>query len=203
MDPIPLPPTIPLAPKFEIPGPALGMPEPLLPKWETVPVYKEDVPALAETKETKSSKKKKEKEKEKEKESEEPKGINREGLLDEIGGMITPMPSIPPWEPQQTESIIETVEVPFTNFEVPVPPKEILVTAVTTAGTAAVVSVGATMAAGKVFEQVTKVAKPIIKFVLKKLASIRGKEPAPTWGRARLKESHRSKRGKKVRKDGS
>ena len=196
MDPIPLPPTIPLAPKFEIPGPALGMPEPLLPKWETVPVYKEDVPALAETKETESSKKEKEK-------SEETEGINREGLLDEIGGMITPMPSIPPWEPQQTESMMKTVEVPFTNFEVPVPPKEILVTAVTTAGTAAVVSVGATMAAGKAFEQVTKVAKPAIKFILKKLASIRGKEPAPTWARERLKESRRSKRGKKVRKDGS
>ena len=192
MDPVPLPPTIPLAPKFEIPGPALGMPEPLLPKWEPVPVYKEDVPALAETKEA-------EEKEEKEDESDE---LDRGRLLDEVGAMITPTPSIPPWEPQQTESIMETVEVPFTNFEVPVPPKEILVTAVTTAGTAAVVSVGATMAAGKAFEQVTKVAKPAIKFVLKKLASIRGKEPAPTWARARLKESHRNKRGKKVRKGG-
>jgi len=190
MDPIPLPPTIPLAPKFEIPGPALGMPEPLLPKWELIPVYKEDVPALAETKET-------EEKKENEDESEE---LDRARLLDEVGAMTTPMPSIPPWEPQQTESIMETVEVPFTNFEVPVPPKEILVTAVTTAGTAAVVSVGATMAAGKAFEQVTKVAKPAIKFLLKKLASIRGKEPAPTWGRERLKESRRNKQGKKVRK---
>ena len=191
MDPIPLAPTIPLAPKFEIPGPALGMPEPLLPKWEPIPVYKEDVPALAETKES-------EEKKEEEDESEE---LDRGRLLDEVGAMITPTPSIPPCEPQQTESIMETVEVPFTNFEVPVPPKEILVTAVTTAGTAAVVSVGATMAAGKAFEQVTKVAKPAIKFVLKKLASIRGKEPAPTWARERLKESRRSKRGKKVRKD--
>ena len=192
MDPIPLAPTIPLAPKFEIPGPALGMPEPLLPKWEPIPVYKEDVPALAETKETE----------EKKEEEDESEALDRGRLLDEVGAMITPTPSIPPWEPQQTESIMETVEVPFTNFEVPVPPKEILVTAVTTAGTAAVVSVGATMAAGKAFEQVTKVAKPAIKFVLKKLASIRGKEPAPTWARARLKESHRNKRGKKVRKGG-
>ena len=192
MDPVPLPPTIPLAPKFEIPGPALGMPEPLLPKWEPIPVYKEDVPALAETKETE----------EKKEEEDESEALDRGRLLDEVGAMITPTPSIPPWEPQQTESIMETVEVPFTNFEVPVPPKEILVTAVTTAGTAAVVSVGATMAAGKAFEQVTKVAKPAIKFVLKKLASIRGKEPAPTWARARLKESHRNKRGKKVRKGG-
>jgi len=191
MDPIPLAPTIPLAPKFEIPGPALGMPEPLLPKWEPIPVYKEDVPALAETKEA-------EEKEEKEDESEE---LDRGRLLDEVGAMITPMPSIPPWEPQQTESMMETVEVPFTNFEVPVPPKEILVTAVTTAGTAAVVSVGATMAAGRAFEQVTKVTKPAIKFVLKKLASIRGKKPAPTWARERLKESRRSKRGKKVRKD--
>ena len=193
MDPIPLAPTIPLAPKFEIPGPALGMPEPLLPKWEPIPVYKEDVPALAETKES-------EEKKEEEDESEE---LDRGRLLDEVGAMITPTPSIPPWEPQQTESIMETVEVPFTNFEVPVPPKEILVTAVATAGTAAVVSVGATMAAARAFEQVTKVAKPAIKFVLKKLASIRGKEPAPTWARERLKESRRNKRGKKVRKDGS
>jgi hypothetical protein len=193
MDPIALPPTIPLAPKFEIPGPALGMPEPLLPKWEPIPVYKEDVPALAETKETE----------EKKEEEDESEALDRGRLLDEVGAMITPTPSIPPWEPQQTESIMETVEVPFTNFEVPVPPKEILVTAVTTAGTAAVVSVGATMAAGKAIEQVTKVAKPAIKFLLKKLASIRGKEPAPTWARERLKESRRNKRGKKVRKDGS
>ena len=196
MDPIPLPPTIPLAPKFEIPGPALGMPEPLLPKWEPIPVYKEDVPALVETEKA---------EKKEEEEKDESEALDRGRLLDEVGAMITPMPSIPPWEPwepQQNESIMETVEVPFTNFEVPVPPKEILVTAVTTAGTAAVVSVGATMAAGKAFEQVTKEAKPVIKFLLKKLASIRGKEPAPTWARARLKESHRSKRGKKVRKGG-
>lgn len=192
MDPIPLAPTIPLAPKFEIPGPALGMPEPLLPKWEPIPVYKEDVPALAETKETE----------EKKEEEDESEALDRGRLLDEVGTMITPTPSIPPWEPQQTESIMETVEVPFTNFEVPVPPKEILVTAVTTAGTAAVVSVGATMAAGKAFEQVTKVAKPLIKFLLKKLANIRGKEPAPTWARARLKESHRSRRDKKVKKGG-
>ena len=127
--------------------------------------------------------------------------MTEEELLDAVGAMVTPTPSIPPWEPQEPESIMETVEIPLTNFELPVPPKEILVTAVTTAGTAAVVSVGATMAAGKAFEQITKVAKPAIKLLLKKLANLRGKEPAPTWARERLKVSRQRIQGRRVRKD--
>ena len=76
-----------------------------------------------------------------------------------------------------------------------------MVTAVTT-GCSNHVSVGATMAAGKMFEQF-KIAKPIFKTVFKKLAKMRGKDPGPTWARARLLESRRHKQNRKVMKGGS
>ena len=60
---------------------------------------------------------------------------------------------------------MEFIELPG-GFEVPVPPQEIMVTAVTTAGASAVVAVGATLAATRMFEQLVKIFKPLFKTAL-------------------------------------
>ena len=201
MQPTPIPPIVPIAPTVQIPGPSLSMPAPQAPLWEPVPIYRDDIPGL-------DPEPTPEPEPESESESEPPPPPTEKEVLDAVGDMITPTPVVPPWElpvmdPVEPESTMETIEVPFTDLEVPVPPQEIMVTAVTTAGAAAVVSVGATMAAGKLFDQIVKIAKPLFKFILKKLAKMRGKDPGPTWARARLLESRRHRQNRKVMKGGS
>ena len=201
MQPTVVAPVVPLAPTVQIPGPALGMPAPQVPLWEPVPIYKEDIPALNPKPEPT--------EPEIKEEPETPPTPPVENILDAVDEMITPTPIVPPWEPvvpledEILEPVMETIEVPFTDIEVPVPPQEIMITAVTTAGAASVVSVGATMAAGKIFQQIIRITKPIIKAALKKLAKIRGKDPGPTWARARLLESRQRRLGKKVIAGGS
>ena len=200
MQPTLIPPAVPLPPTVQIPGPSLSMPAPQVPLWEPVPIYRDDIPGLDPEPTPEPTP-----------EPAYPEPPTEKEVLDAVGEMITPTPSVPPWDPPvmepveavEPESTMETIEVPFTDLEVPVPPQEIMVTAVTTAGAAAIVSVGATMAAGKIFGEVVKIAKPIIKFVLKKLAKMRGKDPGPTWARARLLESRRHTRSRKVMKGGS
>ena len=173
MQPTVVAPVVPLAPTVQIPGPALGMPAPQVPLWEPVPIYKEDIPALNPKPEPEEPKV--------DKPPEQPTEPPVKDVLDAVDEMITTTPVVPPWEPVEPledeilEPVMETIEVPFTDIEVPVPPQEIMITAVTTAGAASVVSVGATMAAGKIFQQIVKIAKPIIKTALKKLAKIRGR----------------------------
>lgn len=201
MQPTVVAPVVPLAPTVQIPGPALGMPAPQVPLWEPVPIYKEDIPALNPKPEPEEPKV--------DKPPEQPIEPPVKDVLDAVDEMITTTPVVPPWEPVEPledeilEPVMETIEVPFTDIEVPVPPQEIMITAVTTAGAASVVSVGATMAAGKIFQQIVKIAKPIIKTALKKLAKIRGKDPGPTWARARLLESRQRRLSKKVIAGGS
>ena len=174
------------------------MPEPQVPLWEPVPIYRDDIPGLNPEPSPEPT----------ETEPEPPKPPTEREVLDAVGEMITPTAVVPPWDPPVVEPIepeptMETIEVPFTDLEVPVPPQEIMVTAVTTAGAAAIVSVGATMAAGKIFGEIVKIAKPIFKFILKKLAKIRGKDPGPTWARARLLESRQRRQSRRVMRGGS
>ena len=191
-----MPPVIPLPEAFDIPFPKLAQPSFEMPKWEPIPIKKEDIPALKP--------KPKEKSDEPEKEELENKPMDLGETLDAMQQLMTPTPPLPPYDYGQElveESQVETVEL-FGKFEVPVPKQEIMVTAVSTAGAAAVASVGATMVAGKVFNQVFKIAKPVIKTVLNKLAKLRGKPPAPTWARQRL-ESRRRTGDKTYSKGGS
>ena len=200
MQPTPIAPGVPIAPAVQIPGPALSMPAPQVPLWEPVPIYRDAIPGLNPEPSPEPT--------EQAPEPSTPEPPTEKEVLDAVGEMITPTPVAPPWDPPvqqpvEPESTMETIEVPFTDLEVPVPPQEIMVTAVTTAGAAAVVSVGATMAAGKIFGEIVKIAKPIFKFVLKKLAKIRGKDPGPTWARARLLESRQRRQSKRVMRGGS
>ena len=200
-----MPPIIPIPEAFNLPVPTLAPPSLELPKWEPIPVRPKDIPALNPRPQPQESNPEEEEEEE-EREAEERTEAPSSETLNSVQQMITPMPPLPPYDlgvplPEETESQVETIEV-FGKFEVPVPKQEIMVTAVTTAGAAAVASVGATMVAGKLFNQIVKVAKPVIKIVLNKLAKLKGKPPAPTWARQRLGSRLRIK-GRTNWKDGS
>ena len=71
-------------------------------------------------------------------------------------------------EPEQG---LRKVDIPFTDFKMPVPENEILVTA----GTTAVVSVAATLTATAAFKWAVTAMKPILKTAWKKIS--RSKEP--------------------------
>ena len=70
-------------------------------------------------------------------------------------------------EPETTG--IRQVDIPFTDFQMPVPENEILVTA----GTTAVVSVAATLTATAAFKWAVTALKPILKTTWKKLSNLR------------------------------
>ena len=179
--PTPLPPVMPLPGAFEIPRPTLAPPTFQMPTWEPIPERLRDIPGpRSQGVEEESS----------EEDSEE----KEERQLDKVQEQMTPTPPIPPYYGGEMEidSQIESVELPG-GFNVPVPKQEILVTAVATAGAAAVASVGATMVAGNLFKRIVKIANPVIKTALKKIAAIRGKPPAPTWARQRLESRQRIK----------
>ena len=72
---------------------------------------------------------------------------------------------------EEPETGIRRVDIPFTNFKMPVPENEILVTA----GTTAVVSVAATLTATAAFKWAVTALKPILKTAWKKLSQ-RNKE---------------------------
>ena len=75
-----------------------------------------------------------------------------------------PKPKPPPPPPPKPPSQIRCIDVPGTDYEVPLPTNEILVTA----GTTATVSVAATLTATAVFKRTVSVLKPIIKKLLTK-----------------------------------
>ena len=66
----------------------------------------------------------------------------------------------------EPETGIRKVDIPFTDFKMPVPENEILVTA----GTTAVVSVAATLTATAAFKWAVTALKPILKTAWKKLS---------------------------------
>ena len=192
--PTPLPPVMPLPGAFEVPAIPLAPPQFEPPRWEPIPIYRDEVPALN----PQPAPEEKEDQAEEAEEQLEPPPIE---VLDMVEEMRTFTPPVPPYYPE-VEETMETIELPG-GFDVPVPPKEIMVTAVTTAGAAAIVSVGATMAAGRIFEQVVKIAKPVFKAVLNKLAKARGKKAQQTWARERLLASRQRIRGRRGYRDGS
>ena len=198
-----MPPIIPIPEAFDIPAPLLEPPSFDLPKWEPIPIRPKDIPALNPQPQFQESNPQDEEEEEEEKETEERTEAPSSETINSVQQMITPMPPLPPYDygDEVIDSQVETVEI-FGKFEVPVPKQEIMVTAVATAGAAAIASVGATMVAGKLFNQIVKIAKPAIKIVLNKLAKLKGKPQVPTWARQRLGSRLRIK-GRTNWKDGS
>ena len=72
-------------------------------------------------------------------------------------------------EPEQG---LRKVDIPFTDFKLPVPENEILVTA----GTTAVVSVAATLTATAAFKWAVTAMKPILKTAWKKISQSKGNQ---------------------------
>ena len=72
---------------------------------------------------------------------------------------------------EEPEQGLRRADIPFTDFKLPVPENEILVTA----GTTAVVSVAATLTATAAFKWAVTAMKPILKTAWKKIS--RSKEP--------------------------
>ncbi len=75
-------------------------------------------------------------------------------------------------EPEATEEEptgIRQIDIPFTDFKMPLPENEILITASTTA----VVSVAATLTATAAFKWVVTAMKPILKTAWKKIKLLR------------------------------
>ena len=72
-------------------------------------------------------------------------------------------------EPEQG---LRKVDIPFTDFKLPVPENEILVTA----GTTAVVSVAATLTATAAFKWAVTAMKPILKTAWKKISRSKGNQ---------------------------
>jgi hypothetical protein len=78
-------------------------------------------------------------------------------------------------EPEATEEAptgIRQVDIPFTDFKMPLPENEILITASTTA----VVSVAATLTATAAFKWVVTAMKPILKTAWKKINRSKGNQ---------------------------
>ena len=67
---------------------------------------------------------------------------------------------------EEPETGLRKVDIPFTDFKMPVPENEILVTA----GTTAVVSVAATLTATAAFKWAVTAIKPILKTAWKKIS---------------------------------
>ena len=66
-------------------------------------------------------------------------------------------------KPQPKE--VKKVDIPFTNYRMPVPEEEIMVTAATTAA----ISVAATLTATSLFKQCVKIFKPIFMQIVKRI----------------------------------
>ena len=67
---------------------------------------------------------------------------------------------------EEPEQRLRKVDIPFTDFKMPIPENEILVTA----GTTAVVSVAATLTATAAFKWAVTAMKPILKTAWKKIS---------------------------------
>ena len=72
----------------------------------------------------------------------------------------------------EPETGIKKVDIPFTDFKMPVPENEILVTA----GTTAVVSVAATLTATAAFKWAVTAMKPILKTAWKKISQLKERQ---------------------------
>ena len=73
---------------------------------------------------------------------------------------------------EEPEQGLRKVDIPFTDFKLPVPENEILVTA----GTTAVVSVAATLTARAAFKWAVTAMKPILNTAWKKIRRLKGNQ---------------------------
>ena len=102
------------------------------------------------------------------------------------GGVNT---ETPPKPTAPTTPGVNTITIPNTNIEIPVPSNDILITA----GTTATVSVAATLTATAVFKRLVSVFKPIIKQLWKRLTKKKQSSDFLYWsGRLEYLQHQRS-----------
>ena len=173
---------MPLPPPVSIPNPVIGprqqMPLPSFkpPAWEPIPIYRDDVPGIGNVGTTEDNE-------------------TEEEVKQETEPKAEPKPApepAPPPIPEMAE--VNTVTIPIINVEMPLPKAEIVSVAVTTAGVAAVASVGGTLVATSMFKQLMKLLKPVMKTVVKKILKARGKQ-APSWSRERQAQKYQRLKG--------
>jgi len=192
---IEMPPTIELPGAFDIPTHSLELPRFIVPKWEPIPIYREDIPDIQKTAPKRTVEKESEKEtttkKVKKSEPEEPE-LPPVPLPAMPHIALPPLPAVQAPAPTVEFKEVQTVTIPFIEIDVPLPRTEIVVTAVSTAAVASVASVGGTLVATAAFKQIMQVTKPLFNAVLKKVSKARGKKTL-TWARQRIKDKPKEK----------
>jgi len=189
MPSINFPPPIRLPPPIIAPNDPIDLPTFNIPEWEPVPIYRDQVPGIGNVDESDN-------EDENTEETEEQTETKPEQAP--VKPATVELPPIPlppsPGEVIPETGMVNAVTIPIINMDVPLPKTEIVVIAVTTAGVAAIASVGGTMIANQVFRQLVKVFKPLIKTILKKLMKTRGKV-LPSWARERRAQKYQRVKG--------
>ena len=82
---------------------------------------------------------------------------------------------------------VTEITLPGTDISIPVPRKEILSTAIVTAGASSVAAVAGTLVASTLLKRLVQLLKPAMKTGMKRLAKLRGRPGPETFGRQRLK----------------
>jgi len=193
MPSINFPPPIRLPPPIIAPRDPIDLPTFNIPGWEPVPIYRDQVPGIGNVDESDNEDKNTEETKEETEEQTETKPEQAPVKPATVELPPIPLPPSPGEVIPETEMVNE-VTIPIINMDVPLPKTEIVVIAVTTAGVAAIASVGGTMIANQVFRQLVKVFKPLIKTILKKLMKTRGKV-LPSWARERRAQKYQRVKG--------
>jgi len=191
MPSIDFPPPIRLPPPVVAPQRPIGLPTFQVPEWQPVPIYRDQVPGIGNVNGSDNEDETKEEEVQEEETETKPEQAPVKPPPVELP-TLPPIP-IPEAVIPETEMVNE-VTIPIINIDVPLPKTEIVVIAVTTAGVAAIASVGGTMVANQVFRQLIKVFKPLFKTILKKLMKARGKE-LPSWARERRSQKYQRVKG--------
>ena len=189
MPSINFPPPIRLPPPIIAPHDPIDLPTFNIPEWEPIPIYRDQVPGIENVDE--SDNEDENTEDTKEETETKPEQVPVKPATVELPPI--PLPPSPEEVIPETEMVNE-VTIPIINMDVPLPKTEIVVIAVTTAGVAAIASVGGTMIANQVFRQLVKVFKPLIKTILKKLMKTRGKV-LPSWARERRAQKYQRVKG--------
>lgn len=91
----------------------------------------------------------------------------------------------PPNDSQFKE--VTEITLPGTDISIPVPRKEILSTAIVTAGASSVAAVAGTLVASTLLKRLVQLLKPVMKTGMKRLAKLRGRPAPETFGRQRLR----------------
>jgi len=192
-----MPPAIELPDAFDIPTHNLELPNFTIPKWEPIPIYRNDVPNIDNAIPNQSTKKESDSKQPSKKAKKSKPQITEEPPIEITAPPPPPivLPKLPqiPQQPLPAPAPaiefkeVQKVTIPFIEIDVPLPRTEIVVTAVSTAAVASVASVGGTLVATAAFKRIMQISKPLFNAILKKITKARGKKTL-TWSRQRLKD---------------